>query len=49
MLYRDGLLLMKKAAQYTEEELAGIVQQAESLDMDLVKADLAEESAAGDD
>ena len=44
LLYRDGLLLLRRAAQYTEDELVGIVSQAESLDMDLVRADLAEAS-----
>jgi thiol-disulfide isomerase/thioredoxin len=40
MLYRDGLLLLKKPGNFSEEELDRIVEQAESLDMDVVRADL---------
>jgi thioredoxin 1 len=41
MVYRDGLLLLKKPGNFSEQELQGIIQQAESLDMDMVRADLA--------
>ena len=40
MLYRDGLLLLKKPGNFSREELEDIIQQAESLDMDLVRADI---------
>jgi thiol-disulfide isomerase/thioredoxin len=40
MLYRDGLLLLKKPGTFEASELNSIVSQAESLDMDLVRADL---------
>ncbi len=40
MLYRDGLLLLKKPGNYSEEELNEIIRQAESLDMEIVRADL---------
>jgi len=40
MLYRDGLLLFKKPGTFPESELRSMVSQAESLDMDLVRADL---------
>jgi thioredoxin 1 len=41
MVYRDGLLLFKKPGNFSEQELQNILGQAESLDMDLVRADLA--------
>jgi thioredoxin-like negative regulator of GroEL len=40
MLYRDGLLLLKKPGNFSEEALQDIVGQAESLDMAMVRADL---------
>jgi thiol-disulfide isomerase/thioredoxin len=40
MLYRDGLLLLKKPGNFSKKELDHIVAQAESLDMDAVRADL---------
>ena len=40
MLYRDGLLLLKKPGHFSEEALQDIVNQAESLDMKMVRADL---------
>jgi len=41
MLYRDGLLLLRKPGNFSEEALQDMVQQAESLDMDAVRADIA--------
>lgn len=41
MLYRDGLLLLKKPGNFSEQALQDIIRQAESLDMDMVRADLA--------
>ena len=40
MLYRDGLLLLKKPGNFNEDALQNIVDQAESLDMGMVRADL---------
>jgi thioredoxin 1 len=40
MLYRDGLLLLKKPGNFSEDALQDIVKQAESLDMEMVRADL---------
>lgn len=41
MLFRDGILLFKQPSNFNEEELEGIVDQAESLDMNEVRAQLA--------
>ena len=41
MLFRDGLLLFNRPGSYEEATLDDIVTQAESLDMDLVSAELA--------
>jgi thioredoxin 1 len=46
MLYRDGLLLLKKPGNFSEQELQDILQQAESLDMDRIRADLASAQTA---
>ena len=46
MVYRDGLLLLKKPGNFSEQELLDILRQAESLDMDLVRADLASAATA---
>ena len=46
MLYRDGLLLLKKPGNYTEQALTDIIRQAESLDMSRVKADIEEEKGS---
>jgi thioredoxin 1 len=40
MLYRGGLLLLKKPGVFSAEALNEIVRQAESLDMERVQADL---------
>jgi thioredoxin 1 len=40
MLYRDGLLLLRKPGNFSEKELQKIIDQAESLDMAAVRADL---------
>jgi thioredoxin 1 len=40
MLYRDGLLLLKKPGNFGEEELTDIIRQAESLNMSMVRAEL---------
>lgn len=41
LLYREGLLLFKQPGYYEEAVLRDIIAQAESLDMDLVRADMA--------
>jgi thioredoxin 1 len=46
LLYRDGLLLFKQPGYYEEEELDDIVKQAESLDMDEVRAGIEKEASA---
>jgi thioredoxin 1 len=43
LLYRDGLLLFKQPGYFEEEQLKDIVRQAETLDMDLVRADIVDE------
>lgn len=40
LLYRDGILLFQQAGYYEEEEMEDILQQAETVDMDLVRAEL---------
>jgi thioredoxin 1 len=46
LLYRDGILLFEQPGYYEEEQLNEIVYQAGRLDMDLVRADIAEEEQA---
>jgi thioredoxin 1 len=46
LLYRDGLLLFKQPGYYEEEELDDIVRQAESLNMDEVRAGIEKEASA---
>jgi thioredoxin 1 len=40
LLYRDGILLFQQPGYYGEEEMEGILQQAETLDMDLVRSEI---------
>ena len=40
MLYRDGLLLLKKPGNFSGEQVEDFIRQAESLDMDRVREDL---------
>ncbi len=40
MLYRDGLLLFRKPGNFSENDLQSIVDQAESIDMEMVRTDL---------
>ena len=42
---RDGFLLFHQPGNYSEDDLEGIVKQAESLDMDEVRAEIARERA----
>ena len=43
LLYRDGILLFQQPGYYEEDKLEDILQQAESLDMDEVRAHIAKE------
>jgi thioredoxin-like negative regulator of GroEL len=43
MLYRDGLLLLRKPGQFDESQLSDLVAQAESLDMVAVRAQMESE------
>jgi thioredoxin 1 len=45
MVYREGILLFRQAGNYEEAQLADIVRQAATIDMDMVRADIA--AAAG--
>ncbi|MBN2243625.1 MAG: thioredoxin family protein [Acidobacteria bacterium] len=38
LIYREGILLFRQPGYYTEEQLEDIVRQAESLDMNEVRA-----------
>jgi thioredoxin 1 len=44
LLYRDGLLLFKQAGNFDETRLEDIVAQAEALDMDIVRAEMARDA-----
>jgi thioredoxin 1 len=46
LLYRDGLLLFNQPGSYDEAALDDIIAQAESLDMDRVRAEMASEEGA---
>jgi thioredoxin 1 len=46
MVYREGILLFREAGNYEEAQLADIVRQAATIDMEMVRADIA--AAAGD-
>ncbi len=43
LLYRDGILLFKQAGYFEEEKLIDILNQAKSLDMDMVRAEIEKE------
>jgi thioredoxin 1 len=45
LLYRDGLLLFKQAGNFDEDRLIDIIGQAESLDMDSVRAEMESQAA----
>jgi thioredoxin 1 len=40
LLYRDGILLFQQPGYYEEGEMEDILQQAETLDMDLVRSEI---------
>jgi thioredoxin 1 len=41
MVYREGILLFRQAGNYEEADLADIVGQAATIDMEMVRADIA--------
>lgn len=43
LLYRDGILVFRQPGYFSEEELDDVVRQAESLDMNEVRAHIATE------
>jgi len=43
LLYRDGMLLFRQAGKFDEDTLDDVIAQAESLDMQEVRAELAAE------
>ena len=46
MVYRDGLLLLKKPGNFSQEALTDIIRQTESLDMNRVRADIGEDAGS---
>ena len=44
LLYRDGVLLFQQPGYFEEDELENIISQAETLDMDVVRAEIAKQS-----
>lgn len=47
MIFRDGILLYSEAGALPAPALAGIIDQVEALNMDEVRADIAQQQAAG--
>ena len=45
MVYRDGILLLKQPGNFDEEALNGIIDQAEALDMEMVRAEMKKEGS----
>ncbi|NIO29758.1 MAG: thiol reductase thioredoxin [Candidatus Latescibacteria bacterium] len=43
LLYREGILLFRQPGYFEEEQLEDIIRQAQSLDMDYVRAQIAAE------
>jgi thioredoxin 1 len=41
MVYREGVLLFREAGNYEEAQLRDIVRQAATIDMDMVRGDIA--------
>jgi thioredoxin 1 len=48
MVYREGILLFRQAGNYEEAQLADIVKQAATIDMDMVRADIAAAADSGE-
>lgn len=47
MMFRDGILLFNQAGALPEAALEDLITQAQALDMDQVRAEIAAQSAAG--
>jgi thioredoxin 1 len=47
LVFRDGILLLQQPGAMTEETLEDIITQAEALDMDKVRAEIAAEKEQG--
>jgi thioredoxin 1 len=45
LLYRDGVLLFRQPGYFSEEKLEDIVRQAESIDMNAVRTQIASEQS----
>lgn len=48
LVYRDGVLLLNQPGNFDEQALKDIIRQADSLDMDVVRADIAASKAEND-
>lgn len=46
MVYRDGIQVFSQPGNYTEDGLTDIIKQARSLDMDMVKREVAADGTA---
>jgi thioredoxin 1 len=45
LLYLDGILLLKQPGNFDEKTLNGIIDQAEALDMEIVRAEMAKKAS----
>ena len=45
MVYREGILLFRQPGNYEKAQLADIVRQAATIDMEMVRADIAAAAA----
>ena len=48
LVYREGILLFQQASNYEEDQLADIVRQAATIDMEMVRADIAAAAENGE-
>ena len=48
MVYREGILLFRQAGNYEEAQLVDIVRQAATIDMEMVRADIAAAAENGE-
>jgi thioredoxin 1 len=48
LVYREGILLFRQAGNYEEAQLADIVRQAATIDMEMVRADIAAAAEDGE-
>jgi thioredoxin 1 len=47
MVYREGILLFRQAGNFERSQFADIVRQAETIDMEMVRADIAAAAKKG--